>query len=70
MEYSLWGELQHSIKLVRGMRLVLTPSHGGIIVSKKFAEKTYQMLYLKEEWFMANITLMRKIVTMEYLYLK
>lgn len=47
MEYSLWGEVQNSISLVRGMRLISTPGHGGIVISKKFAEKNLSTAALK-----------------------
>lgn len=47
MGYSLWGKIEHSFPLVRGVRLVLTSGHGGIIVSKKFAEKNLSESALK-----------------------
>ena len=37
--YSIWGEAQYVDHLCRGVRSVSTASHGGIMVSKGFAEK-------------------------------
>jgi hypothetical protein len=37
--YSIWGEAQTVDHLCRGVRSVSTASHGGLLVSKRFAEK-------------------------------
>ena len=36
---TIWGTAQHVLNLCRGVRSVSTASHGGILVSKGFAEK-------------------------------
>lgn len=44
MASSPWGAIQHSQVLKRGMRVVSTAGHGGVMVTLKAAEK-----YLSEE---------------------
>lgn len=39
MAYSPWGNIQHSRIIMRGMRSVSTDGHGGLMLTKKFAEK-------------------------------
>lgn len=39
MEYSIWGEIQHNDSLRRCVRVVSTAGHGGMLLSKRFAEK-------------------------------
>lgn len=38
-EWSIWGAVQHSTKIIRGLRQVSTAGHGGILVSKKLNEQ-------------------------------
>lgn len=37
---SMWGKVQSCREYARGVKFVSTPSHGGYIVSRKFAEAT------------------------------
>ena len=37
--YSPWGGIQHSSVIAKGMKAVVTASHGGYMVTKTFADK-------------------------------
>jgi hypothetical protein len=37
--YSYWGQVDYKVNIMRGVIEVGTPSHGGILVSPKLAEK-------------------------------
>jgi len=39
MDYSPWGAIQHSEEITPGVRFVSTSRHGGIMITKNFAEK-------------------------------
>jgi hypothetical protein len=39
MKYSLWGKVEHAVKLQQGMYLVSTSTHGGIMISIGQADK-------------------------------
>lgn len=47
MSYSPWGEIQNSASIIRGVREVSAGGHGGIMVSKSFAEKNFTQNALK-----------------------
>ena len=45
---SPWGRIQHSYNFEKGIRLVDTASHGGFMLSKKFAEENISFTTLKD----------------------
>lgn len=41
MSSSPWGKIQHSERVTRGVRVVSTAGHGGIMVTRNFAERHF-----------------------------
>ena len=39
-----WGASQHTTQLLCGVRLVSTASHGGLMITAKYAENIFQKL--------------------------
>ena len=51
---TIWGAAQSVENLCRGVRLVFTARHGGLLVSKGFAEKHIPQLVLEKIPFRDN----------------
>ena len=54
MRYTPWGKPDNSRKIVRGIISYNTPSHGGLFVTRKAAEKYFRKGVLESEWLKNN----------------
>lgn len=43
-----WGRADHQETLTRGLTIVSTPRHGGVMISKGFAEKNLSEVAIKK----------------------
>jgi len=51
MVYSPWGEIQHSHDITRGIKVVSTAGHGGIMISEALAKSKLPPIALKKAIF-------------------